>query len=170
VRKFSSTSWRKITSWENKTIPTPFPGLYPTRWQLVFKYVRDKKHHEYRYSGKPCKKVADIVYSLSLKVAGSFRLIEYDKAGPISETRGKTPSGLEFSVHDWNSRVYAFYYPQTWGSGLTLQPWKQKIYLKRITLEGKNFMVYSPLIKLTGTLELEEYRKWLTSNRSSLFV
>lgn len=144
----------------------PFPGRYPTRWQLLHIGRPDTKVIHFSYTGRPS-------YPQWLAAAKSFErnagyvfMNEFDRLGPFRQACLLGPLHNDHEVRRQADLIYRYYYPWHYRSHIFYDPWNHPVYSKLIQFNSRSFYVYSPYEKMwedSGFDHLRGHRTWLRS-------
>jgi hypothetical protein len=180
MKNLNSINWhkREAINWSQRPA-IPFPGKHPIRWYAWYEYGLGGKLRTWTYRGKPSKQVAQQITHLLKKYAGNFMLVEFDKGGVVSLSRGIGPTNRDISVHDWNSYLYRLYYPLNTMSGYILRHWLGPELVKTRFKHDKHTwgcyletnMKADRLLKDPTMIKvLEDHKKWLINNKQHLWT
>lgn len=144
----------------------PFPGRFPTRWQVAIYWRVGKELKAFRYFGKPNFVIAAKVFQLLMSVKGDFWFHELDRAGTFQYARGRTPIG-RVHVHDWDEFKVQFYYPWSMRNDIAM-PWIMRPLLRSVALiyNKKRWVAYSPTQNV-GADSLRRHAQWLQNTYQS---
>lgn len=150
--------WDSVVK-DGKCVPKSFPGRFPTRWRIVFKYQEGKRKRVWRYFGKPDRRIADKLNRMCNKLKGTAWTMEGDKNGVIQQGYCRTPS--PYVPMAMYSNVARFYYPWNLYDNMVISNWGgQGFGRMQITFKGKKWVVYSRVQRAADDT-LGAHKKWL---------
>lgn len=145
--------------------PQPFPGMFPTRWAIVFVRQRAMWNQlnvgktKFRYVGKPNVKVAQQVKRDAGRYEGMLYLHEFDRGGMIREYSIHTPVGRLNGVQTLLENFYYMHHPATFPDFFS--PWLDApVFRKLLTWNKKKFVRYSPE-QVIPTIAFKGMKDWL---------
>lgn len=154
--------------WDQKRRdPKPFPGVFPTRWGIKFKYEASLIGHprtyvkELNYIGKPSKGLAIRISELGRRREGHLIFWEFDRGGLIQSGMWGCPF---YRMRNLWAPLMQFYY-RGWAADMypdMMSTWKDTPMVPnrlKLTHNKKTYVVYHP----TGDLLLnsqKEMKQW----------
>lgn len=141
----------------------PFPGLYPTRWEIWAKYhlvsLRTPERKFY-YLGKPNSLIAArFQWILRNSAVIKAKAVEFDRGGALAFGETGLPQ-MELAVVDWCNQ-FRFYYP--WLSRRTqlITFWTRRIDRVQVTFQGRPCILYCTDPDTITPEHWQEHKTWL---------
>lgn len=154
----------------NSGPPRPFPGMFPTRWNIRISY-RDNpsgkgKLKKWEYLGKPNQVVASFVSLMIAKKFGRIDAMEFDRGGMVNFGGMHLPGVGSLASQQRVSRLYGFYYPCSAARGILITNWAggDGKYRLRLKIGEKKFVVYSNA-RVCSQQKREELESWLSTQK-----
>jgi hypothetical protein len=176
MKKFSIGTFKYGQLGTPERAPIPFPGIYPTRWDIRVGYrtrrilTRNPKNQEeekiFAYFGKPNRMIARRLREIAANYYGTALVMEGDRGGNFQEALCGIPvlrGGMV--VHNWNHPVMKFYYPFTDGDGAIITQWGDRLFNRaRLKWNGRIWTVYSP-DKVQQMSKIRDHKQWLSMQK-----
>lgn len=149
----------------------PFPGMFPTRWGIVF--IRDRAGYghpdrgtvTFRYVGKPNVQVAKQVIRQTGQYRGKLYMWEFDRGGMFRQCRLYSPAARLETKH---FPLVQFYYAHSsLDFASFFSAWELPVYRKLVTYNKKKFVRYSPEA-MTSLAGCREMKNWLDMSKFDL--
>lgn len=128
----------------NRMTPLPFPGAYPTRWDIGASWTdASGVERTFRYVGKPNTAIVKWLRGkISPRYKGVLIFKEFDRGGSFKYIAGTMPFGGDFPYYDANSKLDTFYYPDCQNDVYMIQMWNTPFNRVRLMHKGKGYVTY----------------------------
>lgn len=128
----------------DRLTPLPFPGAYPTRWDISASWTDASKiKRTFRYVGKPNTAIVKwLRRKITPRYNGVLLFHEFDRGGTFKYVAAKIPVEVDFPYYDCKTKIDLFYYPDCQNDPYMIRMWNTPFNRVRLIHKGKGYVTY----------------------------